>query len=253
MKIAICYSGDIERIINSEDEFSSQLNLMRDVESCDFYFFNWESDVLKEHYQYYLEKKILAILPKSAKLISVVFRPRPNLPPELLLRKCWSMHSSQSGIFNMLYGIYQADKLRQDYEELHNFKYDLVIRSRVDVGIKGFLELKKWLDVVNSSKLAIFPKNYNWMECWTDQGMLNDQFFISNSKSMSNITNLVFKIGKYLDEGCRFHPETLLWWHLKYGVELPRNFKGLEPYWRPWYSFKDFETVLRNSTGWDVS
>jgi len=108
--------------------------------------------------------------------------------------------------FKMFYNVYQADQLRQQFEQIHNFKYDLVIRTRTDVGIDRELDLST-LNIQRNQ--IIMPDNR-----WYGDPSCNDQFAIGNSDSMKIYSGLYDKIKEYNDNGTTFHPETLLGHHL---------------------------------------
>jgi hypothetical protein len=119
-------------------------------------------------------------------------------------------NTSQSGpvenVFKMFYNLYQSDQLRQQYEQTHNFKYDLVIRTRPDVGVDRLINLPN-LDIQENQ--IVMPNNR-----WYGSPSCNDQFAIGNSNSMKIYSELYNKIKEYNDNGTGFHPESLLGHHL---------------------------------------
>ena len=141
----------------------------------------------------------------------------------------------------MFKGIQNADQMRRRNESIE--KYDLVIRSRSDVKLQGALDLNLWHRITTNESLAIFPKSYNWFHFWNPQGgMLCDQFFATRPEIMEKIVAIPDEIDQMCDAGCRFHPESLLWWKMRYGVGLPPLFNNSV---NPWYSFQDFFVSLR--------
>jgi hypothetical protein len=108
--------------------------------------------------------------------------------------------------FKMFYNIYQADQLRQQNEQMNNFKYDLVIRTRPDVGIGNTLDLS----TLHVGKNQIIMPDNNWHT----QLSCNDQFAIGDSDTISVYSDLYNRIKEYNSNGVRFHPETMVGHHL---------------------------------------
>jgi hypothetical protein len=164
---------------------------------------------------------------------------------------CWSASNTPAGMFMQFGGIKNCDHFRQIVEHQNNFKYDIVIRSRADIEVKGDFDLVHYNGLLNETpNLVLFPANWHFECCWdnTDyvtkfpgrnvtleqvgQKMLCDQWFAAGSDTMTKITTLVDHIDHYTEAGSRYHPETLLWWHIEHSLKSP-------------YSFQSFRNVLR--------
>ena len=147
---------------------------------------------------------------------------------------CWSQGNSPTGIFMMFGGIKNCDLLRQTYEKENSFIYDIVIRTRGDIGIKGNFDLPTYYKKISENpNLVLMPQNFTYKRYWGDQGMINDQWFATNSNMMSKISTLVDHINEYTVSGSRFHPETLLWWHLTKTIRADleyQNFRNIVRY-----------------------
>jgi len=119
--------------------------------------------------------------------------------------------------FKMFYNIFKTNQLRTSYEIENNFKYDIVIRTRSDVGLLHEVDVR---NNVPSSNTIIMPGNQ-----WYGEPPCNDQFAIGNSDSMTMYSNIVNHLKEYNDCGVVFHPETLLAHHLQNanGAELKRG------------------------------
>lgn len=105
-------------------------------------------------------------------------------------------------IFGMFYGIYTANKLKTEYEQEHNFTYDVVIRSRADLQFENVLPAHE-LEACTKSNAVYIPKfgNYNG---------LNDQFAFGCSDSMNKYCDTYPNLDKFYDAGCKWHAETLV-------------------------------------------
>jgi hypothetical protein len=119
----------------------------------------------------------------------------------------------------MFYNIYKADCLRQQFEEANNFKYDLVIRTRADLGITSELDLRQ---LTIEPTQIVMPSNE-----WHGNPRANDQFAIGNSNIMKIYSTLFTKIKEINDSGFRFHPESMVGHNLaQNGISyLPGSFK----------------------------
>jgi len=119
----------------------------------------------------------------------------------------------------MFYNIYKADCLRQQFEEANNFKYDLVIRTRADLGITSELDLRQ---LTIEPTQIVMPSNE-----WHGNPRANDQFAIGNSNIMKIYSTLFTRIKEINDSGFRFHPESMVGHNLaQNGISyLPGSFK----------------------------
>jgi hypothetical protein len=120
--------------------------------------------------------------------------------------------------WKMFYNLYKADCLRQQFEEENNFKYDLVIRSRSDLGIYKELDLQQ-LDI--QENCIIMPENG-----WHGMPAANDQFAIGSSDNMKVYGTVYTRIKEFNDSGFHFHPESIVGHNLRiHGIStVARNF-----------------------------
>jgi hypothetical protein len=118
--------------------------------------------------------------------------------------------------FRMFYNIYKVDQARQRYEQEHNFNYNLVIRTRTDIGLDGELDLR---NLTLDDNLVLMPENE-----WHGDPKANDQFAIGTSKSMNAYASLYTHIKDYNDGGMTFHPESMVGHNLnKQGIRFERG------------------------------
>lgn len=123
-------------------------------------------------------------------------------------------------VLGMYYKIFHANKLKQDYEELNNFKYDIVIRYRADIFMnKPFNLLQEPIVIPN---IGFY-------------GGYNDQLAYGQSNYMDKYCNLYNKIDEYYDQGMPIHPETMLKFHLDKENIIPK--------------FQDIDYVLLRGNG----
>lgn len=100
------------------------------------------------------------------------------------------------------------------------------------------------------NNLVLFPANWHFKYWWHNkdyvtkhpgrnvtlaqvgQKMLCDQWFAARSDVMTQVATVVDHIDEYTELGSRYHPETLLWWHIANSLKFP-------------YSMQSFRNKLR--------
>lgn len=122
-------------------------------------------------------------------------------------------------IFPMYSSLYLADKMRQEHE-LSAGKYDLVIRTRPDVGMLQAVDFNAIKSRIESEPtLVLMPDGQRY---GNNVPTVNDMFAIASSNNMTIYSNLVNRLNEYHNAGVQFHPETLLSHHLRTnGLHFP--------------------------------
>lgn len=115
------------------------------------------------------------------------------------------------GMGSMFYSIHQANKLKQEYEEFNNFRYNVVFRCRPDGVYQGKLNL-------DDVKPEWIYTNYLGDHVW-----ISDQFAYGTSTAMDRYAEVFNNIYKYQT----VHPESILRRHLErdYDFQKIENFK----------------------------
>jgi len=236
MRIAICFSGQVNRITDPNVSFlQTQLSKYKEYDQCDLFFSHWDGTIDKPCFADFLQTVLPGCMMGKYSVADI----------EFTSKYMWSSKYQQKDIvdqsrphgleamFLQAAGIKNVDLLRQNYEEQNNFTYDIVIRARADINIIGEYDLPKYKKLLDhNSNLILLPKNHHHPSQWDNQGMLCDHWFAATSKLMSRITTLVDHIDEYVDCGARLHPETLLWWHIVRRINAN-------------YEFQDFRNILR--------
>jgi hypothetical protein len=106
-------------------------------------------------------------------------------------------------VLGMFYKIYRCNQLKKAAESTQGFRYDVVVRLRTDL---MFFDTPPLQETV-SGHVAI-GNSFGY-------GGLPDLFAYGDSMVMDVYSDLVTKIPQYISEGCVFHPEMLLEWHVK--------------------------------------
>ena len=106
--------------------------------------------------------------------------------------------STNIGPVSMHYSIYQSNKLKVDFENKTNTKYDLCVRMRFDSNIMDDFKFNS----IDPGAINI-PSKPNHCGC-------NDQFAVSNSDLMNQYSSLIINPPSPIT----YHPETMLLEHL---------------------------------------
>ena len=110
----------------------------------------------------------------------------------------------KQNIMGMFWKIYQCNQLKQDYEEEHGFRYDIVIRCRLDLAIADPVNL------LDPEPLTVYLHRKD--------GLLSDYFFYGNSETMDIICGVYLFMKEIYDsdEKSLFDPHYLLEQSLTY-------------------------------------
>lgn len=161
----------------------------------------------------YCEEKIKEFWnPKKYNLCEYTQELRKEIHPNDT--KFESRKRPESGIASTLSGKYNikiANKLRKEYEKESNIKYDLLMVWRPEL-IFYRTPSEEEIEQALEGKVLI-PNAWDFkevgVECISDIGVL------TNSESMDIYCSLIDRIENYWENGCMFHPETLMGVHIK--------------------------------------
>lgn len=86
----------------------------------------------------------------------------------------------QESLVSMFYSMYQANELKKNYELKNEFKYDVVIRTRLDLYYFHPIIIANYLDIINENLVT----SLRFQSSRMDSGTLTDIFAFSNSRIM---------------------------------------------------------------------
>ena len=137
--------------------------------------------------------------------------------------------------YSLYYSVKKVNQLKIDYEFEKDFKYDLVIRTRLDIVIKSF-DLD--LTIINPDLIHVGGEHHHNGHI----GFSNDNFVVSSSQNMDYYSSLFDNMSLYREQGqgkiC-FSGEGLLKCHLYDNSTIPLYFcKNDELYLTAWWEFK---------------
>jgi len=109
----------------------------------------------------------------------------------------------------MFFNNMKAFEMIELYQREQGFVYDLVIRFRSDIVSANPMPIVP--DIV--AGMLYIPENFDYNI--TGRGAINDQIAYGDVAAMKVYSSVYSCMGNYLKEGVPFHPETLLYHHLK--------------------------------------
>ena len=140
-----------------------------------------------------------------------------------------------NNFISQLYNIKLCDDLRTKYESENNFKYDVVIRSRMDVFYFNSFEESELSQAKNGS--ILIPEEWDFKI--VNDCAVSDSFAMSNSKNMEIYSSLYEQFDKYFDNGILFHPETLFGHHI-----AVNKLQRIKVAGHGWYKFENLENGI---------
>lgn len=240
--IAICFSGNLDRLLQHENCFLTQLSKYINYSQCDLFFSFWDHTDGLNILTNFLNDKLPQYMKGSYTVAGIEFISDHNCSTKFEQEDLWSPYNNLIGFISQFEGIKNSDTLRQRYEIKNNFVYDLVIKSRVDIDCNDDVDVMKLIESINDN-VILFPHNFRWKILWDDptvgerlfgrrvlkeqigQGMMCDMWFAAKSNIMSQLTLMVDNIDQYVDDGCRLHPETVVWWHITKTMKVDYNYQ----------------------------
>jgi hypothetical protein len=199
MRIAVCLSG-AERLESPAITHFAR-NLPADAEIDCFSFF-WEGGPLSD------EAALSELIAQKTegRFRSVEVQVGRNFAMDLQIAIQSYPETNIENVIRMYRGIRRCNDMKLRREITEGFRYDHVIRTRADVQIASPLDLGKFMPLTR--EFIVFPENGHW------RGGLNDQFAFGASEKMDIYSLVIDYIPEHCGNGCPFHPETLLRFHL---------------------------------------
>ena len=172
-----------------------------DNNDVDIFVFSWQVDKEEE-----LKK---CLNPKKMKLI-------PQINFEIPEHIKGTNDKRVMAHYSRWYGVKEVMKLKREYEEENNFKYDLVVNARFDLCYNKPFDFSSL--PTNEFHIPIHPDkiHYGWP---TNSAEILDHIFASSSETMDRYSNLFDKLDEYtLPDQCprwnTISNHFLMVWHL---------------------------------------
>ena len=150
-----------------------------DNNDVDIFLFSWEVDK-EEEFKKYLN-------PKKMKLI-------PQIDFEIPEHLKGKNDKRVIAHYSRWYGVKEVMKLKKEYEEENNFKYDLVVNARFDLCYNRLFDFGSL--PTNEFHIPIHPDKvyYGWP---SENPEILDHIFASSSENMDKYSNLFDKLDEY--------------------------------------------------------
>lgn len=218
MRIALILAGDPRW----SKEFDSFLSSINGNFSIDWFVYLWDNadttggrpdwEVVSKNWspcnQQWAREKIESCLPNNHHLKSIDLSDRLSLTIPDIHNKAGE--TSIERMYSMYYSLYRADQLRKTYQDQNFFTYDIVIRTRPDLGLTGIIDLEKAINYIRANPNAILTPN---SEIHGYGVKMNDMVAIGNDRSISVYCSMFESLIHYNRQGVIFHPETMLAYH----------------------------------------
>lgn len=235
MKTAILISGR-PRFTQEFDDF---LNSLTNYDQLDWYFLLWNTahkeDVrVPPNWPTTIEDVRDHIAGKLPANSNIVYLEQPA-PPEFDSTQNFNLTpwSIAQNIWTMYYGIHAVNSIREQHGS-----YDLVIRTRPDIGITESLDLRAiHQQLIEQPNIVLMPENHRHSMIGTP---VNDLFAIGLPETMSVYSRAFESIAEINEKHLPFHGETVLSYHLrKNDIQVPSpNFHSVMRYYthngQPW-------------------
>lgn len=199
MRIAVCLSGAERLESHALTHFAR--NLPAEAEIDCFCFF-WEGGPLSD------EAALTQLIAQKTegRFASIEIQVGRNFAMDLELQVQTYPETNVENVIRMYRGIRRCNDMKLRRELAAGQRYDHVIRTRADIQLASPLDLGKFMPLTR--EFIVFPENGHW------RGGLNDQFAFGASEKMDIYSLVIDYIPEHCGNGCPFHPETLLRFHL---------------------------------------
>lgn len=191
MKIAVCFSGQIRTGVHAAENILNFLDIKKN--NIDFFIHTWDISIKKEwHFNSIISKrgqKEKYLHTESGYLLLEKLNQHYNFKSvEIENFKDFSnLYLSQFINFSpQWYSWYKSVQLKKKYEELGNFKYDIVIRMRPDIIYPKRKKLDNEISHYLNDKEKFYVIGYSPIR-------IDDVFFYSNSKNMDTASEMMIK------------------------------------------------------------
>jgi hypothetical protein len=224
-------------------EFDQLLENLRGYTSVDWFVWLWQGSQSEayrgvdlvapiwQHMDHSMTRdRIQQRLPSGHQLINLTIAPKELYPAPQVHNKAGE--TSVERMWGMYTSIRQCDLERRAHEQALGQRYDLVIRTRTDLGLTAPLDLEHCLEYLERSPRTIMTPG-NDIHGYGHK--TNDMMALGLSKDMTTYCDLAQHLLDYHHNmGILFHPETMLAFHMAH--------QGLAN-----YNTDSYQVILRKS------
>lgn len=207
MRIALCLSGQPRGLVGGCKMLKD--NLIGPSEITDIFVHMWYDRSMDgkpfNSSQPHLENNIGTWMPESDQYVKDQLNPLLMVvEPQIEMSQFSHLQdvpgrANQKALASMFCSVTKANDLKKSYEKDNNFKYDIVIRSRIDHTYHKSVDVRSFYEK-NSIDCVYVPKNHQYMR--------DHHYLVSNSglnyASMSE--TFIFGSSENMDKVCDLFP-----------------------------------------------
>ena len=207
MKIAVCVSGQPRGIPLSLNQLKENIlipNNITDVFVHTWYHPNWDNISFDSAQPSQEDGRLGKWKPDTDKIINQYLNPlkavfdKPN-NFEKFLHLPGQPSAIQTKMASIFYGMWKANELKKEYEDQHNFKYDIVLRVRFDLFYSHHILLKEYINNNLDKEIFVAHKFQHHRQ--------NDSYPISTGGTYSSMVDtFAFGSSQNMDSFCSVYP-----------------------------------------------
>jgi hypothetical protein len=198
MKLAICLSGLPRSFKRTYDSLNKYI--LSNYE-CDIFISTWDlitPDDKKDQYSQdgKIEEYIDLYKPKDYEIEKFTNETFQKFFNYKNLKHTYNISPS---LIPMVYKIYKANKLRLDFENRNNIKYDAIIRTRSDLSYQNVLPVNEIIRAKNGECFTRTSKHHP-LTYLNFPVHISDLYFLSNSENANIYANFYFDLESVLEQ-----------------------------------------------------
>jgi hypothetical protein len=198
MRIAVCFSGQVRTGVENYQNIREVLGELYD--SCDFFIHTWNFCSYKTYNLSNIAKKPVTEPSEKFEAIRQLYSPKKMVVDGKYIGY---QTTEEYGIQALWHSFWKSVELKKQYELENNFKYDYVLKLRMDLILNrhtSFELLQEILTIENNQ----FKTN-QWFSpdpiIFKNVPLSTDVFFISKSKEMDIAADYVWALMKSFSNG----------------------------------------------------
>lgn len=148
MKVAVCLSGLLRSV---EHSFPTIQKYLIGPYNADVFVHAWRNDDIN-----FVNPKLAFQSISKIDYITQVIKPVKYMFQDVKKTKINGENRKMyKNAATMFHSIYMANQLKKEYEKEHNFKYDIVIRSRMDTFYREFIPAEEIKEVLTGNTVYV--------------------------------------------------------------------------------------------------
>ena len=196
MKIAVCFSGQIrtgvENYQNIREIFGELYNY------CDFFIHTWNFCEYKTYNTSNISKKPVIEPIEKFEQIKKMYSPKKMIVDD---KTIGYVNTVNYGIQPLWYSFWKSVELKKQYELENNFKYDYVLKLRMDLILNYHTPSELFQEIITTKKNQFKTNQWDYGVDTISKNtpLSTDVFFISKSEEMDVTADYLWVLMKYYD------------------------------------------------------